>query len=64
MKEIKIIIGKGGRTKILAGGASGTGTSEFTKKLADELGDIEERHKGETYLKNEQSQKGQVDQGS
>lgn len=55
MKEIKLIIGKGGKTKILADGVKGKGTEKFTEKLAKELGDIEERHKGTTYLTNETS---------
>ena len=62
MKEIKIVIGKGGRTKILAPGGKGQGTKAFTEKLAKELGDIEERHKGEHYEKTEQ--KGQISQGT
>ena len=62
MREIKIVIGKGGRTKILAPGSKGQGTKKFTEDLAKELGDIEERHKGENYEKTEQ--KGQVNQGT
>ena len=49
MKEIKLIIGKGGKTKILAKGPAGKGTEQFTEKLAKEMGEIEERHKGGSY---------------
>lgn len=56
MKEIKINIAKGGRTKILAKGTNGIGTENFTEKLAKELGSIEERHKGGSY---EHTQSGQ-----
>lgn len=50
-KEIKIVIGKGGRTKILAPGVKGQGTADFTEDLAKTLGETEERHKGTTYEK-------------
>lgn len=62
MKEIKIVVGKGGKIKILAKGQKGTGTAQFTEKLAKELGDVEERHKGETYESTHQDNT--VDQGS
>ena len=54
MKEIKLVISKGGKTKILAGGAGGAGTAAFTEKLAKELGQVEERHRGQDYEKVEQ----------
>jgi hypothetical protein len=46
MKEIILVIQKGGKVKILAEGQAGQGTAEFTEKLAKDLGQIEERHKG------------------
>ena len=46
MKEVILIIQKGGKVKILAEGANGKGTEAFTEKLAGEMGRIEERHKG------------------
>jgi len=46
MKEVKVVIGKGGRTKILADGPHGAGTEKFTESLAKEMGTIVERHKG------------------
>ena len=61
-KEIKIVVGKGGKIKILAEGAKGQGTAAFTEKLAKELGETEERHKGETYESSHQDNT--VDQGS
>lgn len=62
MKEIKIVFGKGGKVKMLAGGSKGKGTANFTEKLSKELGVTEERHKGETYEKQDQGQN--VDQGT
>jgi hypothetical protein len=62
-KEIKLVIGRGGRTKILAGGVKGQGTADFTESLADELGNTEERHKGNTYEKHPEV-KGQQKQGN
>lgn len=56
MKEIKLIIGRGGKVKILAKGTKGKGSEQFTEKLAKDLGEIEERHKGNTYEINEQGQ--------
>lgn len=47
-KEIKLII-KGGRVKVLAKGSSAQEAANFTEKLAKDLGDIEERHKGGQY---------------
>lgn len=45
MKEVKLIIGKGGKmVKIDAHGKGGVGTAKFTEELAKELGTIEERH--------------------
>ena len=44
MKQIKMIIGKGGKVIIDAKGAGGE--AKFTEDLAKDLGDIEERHKG------------------
>ena len=49
MKEVKLVIAKGGRVKILAEGALGKGTSDFTMSLANLLGFIVERHRGPTY---------------
>lgn len=49
MKEIKLVFGKGGRTKILAGGSKGAGTAALTEKIAKELGQTEERHKGTEF---------------
>lgn len=46
MKEVKVVIGKGGRAKVLADGPHGAGTEKFTESLAKELGTIVERHKG------------------
>ena len=46
MKEVMILIQKGGKVKIFAEGPHGAGTEEFTQSLAEELGEIEERHKG------------------
>jgi hypothetical protein len=61
MKEIKLIFGKGGQVKVLDKGLkSGGSSAKFTEKLADELGEIEERHKGEVY--EEQPQQQQIDQ--
>lgn len=62
MKEIKLVFGKGGKMKILAGGTKGTGTANFTEKLAKELGQIEERHKGTTH--EETQENNQVKQGN
>ena len=55
MKEIKITSGKGGKTKILAPGEKGQGTSNFTEKLAKDLGQTEERHNGHDYDQNTNS---------
>ena len=49
MKEVKLVVQKGGRVKILAEGALGKGTSEFTMDLANLLGFIVERHRGPSY---------------
>jgi hypothetical protein len=46
MKEVMLVIKKGGRVAIFAEGPKGAGTKEFTEALAKELGNIEERHKG------------------
>jgi hypothetical protein len=59
MKEIKLTFGPGGRVKVLDNGlkkGGGTGSTKFTEKLAEELGEIEERHKGETYEQTSQEQ--------
>jgi len=52
-KEIKIVIGKGGKVKMLADKASSGETAAFTEKLAKELGEIEERHKSGHVVSNE-----------
>jgi hypothetical protein len=44
--EIKLIIGRGGKVKILDKAKNAAG---FTEKLAKELGQVEERHKGGSY---------------
>ena len=44
MKQVKLTIGKGGVVKIDAHGQEGAGTAEFTERLANDLGKIEERH--------------------
>lgn len=62
MREVKLIIGKGGKVKVLAKGTKGQGTAAFTEKLAKELGDIEERHKAGTATDVETSQ--QIEQGN
>jgi hypothetical protein len=49
VKQIKLVFGKSGNTKILAPGSAGKGTEQFTEKLAKELGELTERHRGETY---------------
>lgn len=49
MKEIILKISNG-EVKIMAEGAKGQGTAEFTEKLAKELGKIEERHKGHDHV--------------
>jgi hypothetical protein len=46
MKQVKLTCLKGGRVKIDAHGTFGEGTSEFTMSLANDLGEIIERHKG------------------
>lgn len=46
MKQVKLVYGKGGRVKILADGAKGKGTEQFTMNLAKGLGRIIERHRG------------------
>lgn len=59
MKEIKLTFGPGGQVKVLDQGikkGGGTGSAKFTEKLGEELGDIEERHKGETYEHTSQEQ--------
>lgn len=62
MKEIKLIFGKGGRVKVLDQGLkkSGGSSAKFTEKLAEELGEIEERHKGEVF--EEQTDQQQIEQ--
>jgi hypothetical protein len=52
MREIKIVISKGGKLKMLD--KDGT-SAQFTEKLAKELGQTEERHKGGNYTQNEQN---------
>ena len=61
MKEIRLII-NAGEVKILAEGAKGQGTADFTEKLAKDLGKIEERHKGLDHVA--QVHKDQVKQGN
>ena len=48
-KEIKITIGNGGKVKITTAKGSASESAGFTEKLAKDLGDIEERHKGHSY---------------
>ena len=62
MKEIKIVIKRGGKVVINAKGMAGAGTEIFTEKLAKDLGAVEERHKGQNYGENHASQ--QVSQGN
>jgi hypothetical protein len=62
-KEIKIVIGRGGRTKILAPGVKGSGTAKFTEDLAKDLGKTEERHKGVQHEKTPKVQN-QQEQGN
>ena len=50
MKQVKLQIMNGGLVKILAHGTFGEGTSEFTKSLATDLGEIKERHKGHHHV--------------
>ncbi len=61
MKEIKLVFGKGGKTKILAGGSKGQGTSALTEKIAKDLGQTEERHKGQEF--EQTNQDNQIKQG-
>lgn len=49
MKEVRLHFMKGGRVRILAEGANGKGTADFTLGLANSLGSIVERHRGPTY---------------
>jgi hypothetical protein len=49
MREIKIVISKGGKAKITTPNSNETDVNKFTEKLADEMGKTEERHKGEVY---------------
>jgi hypothetical protein len=44
--EVRLIISKGGKVKILDKAKNAAG---FTEKLAKELGQVEERHKGGSY---------------
>lgn len=53
MAEIKLIIPKGGKVKILD---KGKNAAAFTEKLAKELGSIEERHKGGHFEENTTTQ--------
>lgn len=46
MKEIKLTFKKGGKVVI---DDKSKKSSQFTEKLSEELGEIEERHKGGTY---------------
>ena len=55
--EIKLIVSKGGRVKILDKGGS---NARFTEKLAKDLGKVEERHRGGVY--NQTNNQQQVDQ--
>ena len=58
MSEIKIVIGRNGKVKIQNPGGS---DASFTEKLAKDLGNIEERHKGVVY--SPQETKNQQEQG-
>jgi hypothetical protein len=53
---------KGGRVKIDAHGTFGEGTSEFTLSLANDLGEIIERHAGKHHVHNEVETKQEVKQ--
>lgn len=55
MKEIKIKIKAGGKMEIKANKTNAAETAEFTEKLAEEAGTIEERHKGGHYESNQTS---------
>ena len=55
--EIRLIVSKGGRVKILDKGGS---NAQFTEKLAKDLGKVEERHKGSSFEQNNTQQ--QVEQ--
>ena len=46
MKQVKLFFQKGGRVRIDAHGTFGQGTADFTLRLAQDLGEIIERHKG------------------
>jgi len=54
MKEVKLVILRGGRIKILAEGANGKGTADFTMSLSQDLGFIVERHRGPAYTETHQ----------
>jgi hypothetical protein len=49
MREIKIVISKGGKAKITTPNSNEAEVNKFTEKLAEEMGKTEERHKSENY---------------
>ena len=59
---MKLILCRGGRVKIDAHGTFGEGTAEFTLALANDLGEIIERHKGHHHVHNEVEVKQEVKQ--
>lgn len=59
MRQVKLVLGKGGRVKILAHGTFGMGTADFTLALAKDLGTIIERHIGYHHTHTEEVNKQQ-----
>ncbi len=57
MREVKLVVGKGGKVEIHADGPKGQGTADFTMALAEELGEIVERHKGYHHTHEHQEHK-------
>jgi hypothetical protein len=51
--EVRLIISKGGRVKILDKAKNAAG---FTEKLAKDLGQVEERHKAQDYTTDSRNQ--------
>lgn len=62
MKQVKLIIAKAGRVRILAHGTYGQGTAQFTESLARDLGEIVERHQGTHHTHNEAENKAEIHQ--
>jgi len=61
MREIKIVISKGGKAKITTPNSNEAEVNKFTEKLAEEMGKTVERHKGEAYDYNQDQN--QITQG-